>query len=121
MALSIGVVAADAPSLTGKWTGTIDVHDSGSGSTISTPVAATFTQSASGITGKIAREGDADEAAVTNAKLEGEKFYFEAGSGETAGSMKFNLKLSENHIEGEMKGAIDNQDIVGQVKLDRAK
>ena len=125
VALAIGLasMAAAAPSsagLTGKWSGTVDVHDTSSGSVISTPIEVHFEEPQPGvIAGKIGREGETDATAIRNGKLEGGRLSFEAASSETSGAMKFILLLEGDHLEGQMKGAVESQDIEGTVKLSR--
>ncbi len=108
--------------LAGKWSGTVEVHDSSSGSTISTPIEMQLEERQPGIiAGKIGREGDSEAVEIRNGKLNGDHVSFEAASGETSGPMKFDLVLSGDHLEGMMKGAIESQDIEGTVKLNRGK
>lgn len=116
--------AAQAASagLAGKWSGTVEVHDSSSGSTISTPIEIQLEERQPGIiAGKIGREGDSELVEIRNGKLAGDHVSFEAASGETSGAMKFDLVLSGDRLEGMMKGAIESQDIEGKVKLNRGK
>ncbi len=107
--------------ITGKWSGTISVQDEGSGTAVTTPVQVQFEQQAAALSGKIGRAQDTDVVPLTNAKLTGNTVYFEAASPETEGAMKFILTVTGDSMEGNMRGSIDNGDIVGKVKLTREK
>jgi hypothetical protein len=107
--------------LTGRWTGTIAVDDTGSGTTITTQVHIELQQQGDGVSGKIGRVEDSDVVPIKNARMEGDTLSFEAASEETTGPMKFSLKIAGDHMEGTMKGSIDSGDIKGKVKLTRDK
>jgi hypothetical protein len=114
-ALSLG---AD---LTGRWTGTIAVDDTASGTTITTQVHIELQQNSSGLSGKIGRIEDTEVVPIKNARMDGDMLVFEAASEETAGPMKFQLKIAGDRMEGTMKGSIDSGDISGKVRLTRDK
>ncbi len=121
-ALYFGFTMQAATSVAGKWAGSVDVHDSSSGSTISTPIQVEFKdRQEGGVSGKIGREGEPDAVEIRNGKIEGNHLTFEAASDETMGAMKFDLLLDGNHLEGQLRGAVEAQEILGKVKLDRAK
>ena len=107
--------------LTGRWTGTIAVDDTGSGTTITTQVRIEFQQQGDGVTGKIGRVEDSDAVPIKNVHMDGNTLSFEAASEETTGPMKFSLKIDGDRMEGTMKGSIDSGDINGKVKLTRDK
>jgi hypothetical protein len=107
--------------LTGRWTGTIAVDDTSSGTTITTQVHVDLQQKADGVSGKIGRMEDSDVVPIKNARMDGDTLSFEAASDETAGPMKFSLKIAGDQMEGTMKGSIDSGDINGKVKLTREK
>lgn len=107
--------------ISGKWAGAIEVGDSSSGSTVRTPVLAEFMQKSAGLSGKISRRGDDDHAAIRNGKIEGKKVMFECSSAETTTPMKFTLTLDGDRLVGEMKGSVDEGEIVGKVELTREK
>jgi hypothetical protein len=108
--------------LTGRWTGTIAVDDTGSGTTITTQVHIELQQKGDGgVSGKIGRVEDTEVVAIKNARMEGDTLSFEAASDETTGPMKFSLKIAGDSMEGTMKGSIDSGDINGKVKLTREK
>ena len=107
--------------LTGRWTGTIAVDDTGSGTTITTQVHVELQQQGDGLSGKIGRIEDSDVVPIKNARMEGDTLVFEAASDETTGPMKFSLKIAGDRMEGTMKGSIDSGDINGKVKLTREK
>jgi hypothetical protein len=106
---------------TGRWTGTIAVDDTGSGTTITTQVHIELQQQGDGVSGKIGRIEDTDVVPIKNARVEGDTLIFEAASDETTGPMKFSLKIAGDRMEGTMKGSIDSGDINGKVKLTREK
>jgi hypothetical protein len=117
-AFFIQALAAD---VSGRWTGTIAVRDEASGAIITTPVEIQFTQRDSAISGKIGRAKDADGVPIRNARIEGNRLYFEASSEETSGPCKFSLLIAGDSMEGDMTGAIDSEDITGKVKVTRLK
>ena len=116
--LAAALAAAD---VSGTWTGTIDVKDETSGTTISTPVKIRFDQKAAVISGKIGRAEDAEAVPIQNAKIEGNRISFEASSEETSGPCKFVLVVEGDRMEGNMKAAVDAQELNGKVKVTRAK
>ena len=107
--------------LSGRWTGTIAVDDTGSGTTITTQVQIEIQQKAEGLSGKIGRIEDQDVVPIKNARMDGDTLSFEAASDETTGPMKFSLKIAGDRMEGTMKGSIDSGNINGKVKLTREK
>ena len=114
--LTLPLAAAD---ITGKWSGTIEIADAGGGP-VHTTVRAEFAQKASAISGKMGRSGD-DDSPIRNGKVEGVAISFEVSSPETTRPMRFMLKLVGERLEGEMKGEIDDGEIVGKVTLSRDK
>jgi hypothetical protein len=102
--------------LSGKWAGTIDVEDSGS----STEVQVELVQKASTVTGKMGRAGSGEESTIRNGKIDGTKVSFETVSPQFSTPFKFTLTLVDDHLEGQMKGSVDEGEIVGKVKLSRA-
>jgi hypothetical protein len=114
--------ASAAEGVAGKWSGTVDVRDSSSGTVISTPIEVKLDEPQAGaVAGKIGRDGENDSVAIRDGKLDGDHLTFTAGSSETTGDMKFVLLLSGDRLEGQMKGAVESQEIEGKVKLNRTK
>jgi hypothetical protein len=107
--------------LTGRWTGTITVDDTGSGTTITTQVHVDLQQRPDGLSGKIGRVEDSELVPIKNVRIDGDTLMFEAASDETTGPMKFNLKIIGDQMEGTMNGSIDSGNIKGKVKLTRDK
>lgn len=118
LSFSALLTAAD---VSGHWTGTIDIEDQGSGTTISTPVRIDIDQQSAAISGKIGRPEDAQDVPIKNAHMEGNKIWFEAMSGETAGPVKFMLTVTGDLMEGDMKTSLDAQPLNGKVKVTRMK
>lgn len=116
--LAVSLAGAD---ISGIWSGTIEVPDMGSGTTVRTPVRAQFEQKQNEVSGKIGRREDDDQVKIRNGKVEGKKIFFVVSSEQTDGDMKFDLTLDGEHIQGEMKGAVDSGPIVGKVSLIREK
>ncbi len=108
------LVASD---ISGKWSGTIEIADTGSGP-MQTAVRAEFVQKAEAISGKIGRPGD-DDSVIRNGRIDAGQISFEVQSPETTRPMRFNLKLVGERLEGEMKGSVDEGEIVGKVTLSR--
>jgi len=108
--------------VTGKWTGKIEVVDPSGESKISTPVKAEFEQKAATLSGKIGRAEDQQIESIRNAKIEDKRLSFEVQSAEASATFKFSLVLvSDDQIEGEMKGAIEDGNISGKVILHKVK
>ncbi len=108
-----------ASDISGKWVGTIEVADDSSGTTINTPVRAEFQQKSNSLSGRIGRKEEDQSEAIRNGKVEGDKIRFEVISAETTGTVKFNLRLEGDRIEGQMQGALDSGPITGKVHLVR--
>jgi hypothetical protein len=108
-------LALSGSDLTGKWSGTIEIADEGA----TTPVSVQLVQKADVVSGKIGRTGGGEEESIRNGKVDGKKVSFEVNSAH--GLMKFALTLEEDRLEGEMKGTVDDGEIVGKVKLAREK
>ena len=116
---ALAIYGAD---VTGKWTGKIEVTDPTGENKFSTPVKAEFHQKEAAISGKIGRAEDQDNEPIRNAKLEDKRLSFEVQTPEATSPMKFSLVLlSDDHIEGEMKGALDVGNISGKVILHKVK
>jgi len=109
--------ALSASDLSGKWSGTIDIEDSGT----TVPIQVEFVQKSDVVSGKVGRTGAGDEADIRNGKVDGAKISFEVVSHETSGVFKWTLALVNDQLEGEMKGSTDDGEIVGKVKLSREK
>ena len=108
--------------ISGKWTGSVEITDPGSGEKISTPVKAEFTQKAAEVTGSIGREQDTEAETILQGKLDGKNLAFEVKPPEATSTMKFTLVVvSDDRIEGDMQGAIDVGKISGKVVLTRVK
>lgn len=118
--LAVFAIALYAADVTGRWTGTIDVHDTASGSIVTTPVQIQFEQKGDSLSGKVGRAEDRDTVDIKNGRIDGDRVTFEASSVETAGPMKFSLKLTGGKLEGDMKGSIEEGVISGHVKLEKA-
>ena len=108
--------------ISGKWTGSVEITDPSSGEKIDTPVKAQFDQKAEAISGKIGRVHDVDLEQIRNARLDGKTLVFEVQPPEATSPMMFHLVLvTDDRIEGDMKGAIDSGTISGKVTLTRAR
>jgi hypothetical protein len=119
LALAARLAAAD---ITGAWVGTVVVADPGNGEKISTPVKAQLEQKGGAISGKIGREHDQDLEQIRNGKLDGNTLTFEVQPEEATSPMVFTLTLvSDDRIEGGIKGAVDTGKISGTVLLTRVK
>ena len=108
--------------VTGKWTGKIEVVDPSGENKISTPVKAEFQQKSSAVSGKIGRAEDEQIETIQNARVEDKHLFFEVQTPEATAPIKFSLVLvTDDHIEGEMKGALDVGNISGKVVLNKVK
>jgi hypothetical protein len=110
-----------ADDISGRWTGTIEVADTASGTTIHTPVKAEFSQKDTLVSGSIGRTTDEGREAIRNGKVEGKRVSFEVLTPDTTGAMKFSLTAEGDRLEGVMKGAIETGPISGKVLLTRAQ
>ena len=124
---AIGVIILSALALygadvTGTWKGSIEVADPANGEKISTEVTARFDQKSNEVSGKIGRTQDDQPETIRNGKLDGKTLVFEVQPPEATAPMKFSLVLvSDDRIEGDMKGDIDAGSISGKVVLTRSK
>jgi hypothetical protein len=109
--------ALSASDVSGKWSGTIDIEDAGS----TIPIQVELVQKSDVVSGKVGRQGTADEGSIRNGRVDGTKVSFEVVSTETSGVFKWTLTLVNDQMEGEMKGSTDDGEIVGKVKLSREK
>ncbi|HTM47958.1 MAG TPA: hypothetical protein VL285_04740 [Bryobacteraceae bacterium] len=119
--LALAALIASGLDLSGKWTGTIVIHDSASGTKIETPVELNLEQKGGVLSGKISRESDPEKVEIRNPRIEGDRFSFEASSEETQSSMRFSLKVQGETMQGDMKGAASGNDIVAKVSFTRMK
>jgi hypothetical protein len=121
-ALPVLAVALYGADITGTWTGSIEVSDPSNGEKINTEVKAQFDQKANVLSGKIGRAQDEQPEMIRNGKIDGKTLVFEVQPPEATSPMKFSLVLvSDDRIEGDMKGAIDVGNIQGKVVLSRVK
>ncbi len=121
LVFTLALLAAQASNVSGRWAGLITIDDTASGTKIETPVELHLEQKNGIPSGKISRENDPDKVEIRNAKVEGDRFTFEAASMETSSSMRFSLKVLGEQMQGEMKGAADGNDIVAKVSFSRVK
>jgi len=112
--LALALSGAD---VSGKWSGTIDIEDSGT----TVPINVELVQKSGEVSGKVGRAGSGDEGTIRNGKVDGTKVSFEVVSAETSSPFKWTLMLANDQLEGEMKGSTDDGEIVGKVKLSREK
>ena len=119
--LILALLVAQAANMSGKWAGLIIIDDTASGTKIETPVELHLEQRNGVLSGKISRENDPDKVEIRNAKVEGDRFTFEAASVETSSSMRFTLQVRGEQMQGEMKGGADGNDIVAKVSFSRVK
>ena len=119
--VTLVMLASQASNLSGRWNGLIVIDDTASGTKIETPVELRLEQKDGGLSGKIGQKNNADQVEIRNAKVEGDRLTFEASSLETSGSMRFSLKVQSEHMEGEMKGVADGNEIAAKVSFSRAK
>jgi hypothetical protein len=109
-------LTAHAANLAGKWSGTIEINDSGG------KIVELYLEQKGGVlSGKIGRSNDPESVEIRNAKVEGDKVTFEASSIEASASMKFSLTVRGERMLGEMKGAAQGNDIVARVTFSRVK
>jgi len=73
-------LALSASDLSGKWSGTIDIEDSGS----TIPIQVELVQKSDVLSGKVGRTGTGDEGTIRNGKVDGTKVSFEVVSAETS-------------------------------------
>ena len=115
------MLAAQASNLSGKWNGQIVIDDTASGTKIETPVELRLEQKDGALSGKIGQKNDPNQVEIRNAKVEGDRLTFEASSLETSGSMRFSLRVQDEHMEGDMKGVAEGSEIVAKVSFSRVK
>ncbi len=110
-----------AADVTGSWSGTIDIKDEGSGTTITTAVKLQLTQQEGKLTGNIGRPEDAEVVTIKNATMDGNKLEFEATNGETSQPCKFTLVMDGDRMEGDMVTSLDSETLRGKVRIARKK
>ena len=95
--------------------------ESSGGTKIETPVDLRLEQKDGVLSGKIGQKNDPNQVEIRNAKVEGDRLTFEASSLETSGSIRFSLKVHDEHMEGDMKGVAEGSEIVAKVSFSRVK
>ena len=114
------LTAAWGANVAGTWEGVIEVEDTSSGTTVNTPVKAVLTDQDGSIHGSIGRREDESREQIRNARMDGNALRFDVVSSENAASVKFDLTLQGDRLEGTMTGKIDTGEIRGKVHLKRA-
>ena len=117
--ITLLVLTASAANLSGKWTGVIEVNDSGG--KIETPVELYLEQKAGTLSGKIGRTNNPESVEIRNAKVEGDKLTFDSSSIEASASMTFTLTIQGERMQGEMRGVAQGNEIVAKVTFSRVK
>ena len=117
--ITLLALAAHAGDIAGKWSGIIEVDDSGG--KIETPVDLYLEQKGGALTGKIGRRNDPESVEIRNARLEGDKVTFESSSTEASASMTFSLTVQGERMQGEMRGVAQGNEIVAKVSFSRVK
>jgi hypothetical protein len=112
-------LTAQAANLAGKWSGVIEIDDSGG--KIETPVELTLEQKAGAVSGKIGRRDNPETVEIRNAKIDGDKLTFQSSSTEASASMTFTLTVQGEEMRGEMRGVAQGNEIVAKVTFSRAK
>jgi hypothetical protein len=115
----LSALIASPTNLSGKWSGVIEIDDSGN--KIETPVDLYLDHKDGALSGKIGRANDPERVEIRNGAVQGDNVTFEASSEETSSSMKFFLTVQGEQMSGEMKGAVAGNDIVAKVSFSRAK
>lgn len=117
--LTLLALTAHAADIAGKWSGVIEIDDSGG--KIETPVELYLEQKAGALSGKIGRRNDPETVEIRNGKLEGDKVTFESSSTEASASMTFSLTVQGEQMRGEMRGVAQGNEIVAKVTFSRVK
>lgn len=118
--LGIGQLEAST-SLVGRWSGTVNVEDPGSGTTVTTPVQLVLEEKEGAVIGHITRSDENEDAPIHDAKLINGHFQFEVNSAETNGPVRFDLAISGDQMEGQMTASVDSDDLIGKVQVSRVK
>jgi hypothetical protein len=120
--LILSVLSLYAADVTGTWKGSVEVADPSNGEKISTEVTAHFEQKSNEVSGKIGRTQDDQPETIRNGKLDGKVLVFEVQPSEATAPLKFSLVMvSDDRIEGDIKGTLDAGSISGKVVLTRSK
>jgi hypothetical protein len=119
--VAMWMLTAQAGNVTGKWTGIIEINDTGGDAKHQTPVELHLEQKDGALSGKIGRENDPGPVEIRNARIEGDRVTFEASSDETSTPMKFLLTIRGERMQGEMKGAAHGAEIAAKVSFSRVK
>jgi hypothetical protein len=117
--LLISLLTLSAAEVSGKWTGSIQVKTS-SGEMMTVPLMAELHQKGQKLVGTVGRYAT-EKQAVQNGKVEGTKVSFEVTSADSGIPFKFALTLNDTHLDGEMKGQLEDGPISGKVALTRGE
>src|ERR1700694_5354250 len=111
--ITLLALTVSAANLAGKWTGSIEIDDSGG--KIETPVELYLEQKAGTLSGKIGRSNNPESVEIRNAKAEGNNLPFASSSAEASASMTFSLTIHGERMQGEMRGVAQGNEIVAKV------
>ena len=117
--ITLLALTASAANLAGKWSGIIEIDDSGG--KIETPVELYLEQKAGTLSGKIGRSNNPESVEIRNAKVDGDKLTFDSSSTEASASMTFSLTIQGERMQGEMRGVAQGNEIVAKVTFSRVK
>jgi len=117
--ITLLALTASAANLAGKWSGIIEIDDSGG--KIETPVELYLEQKAGALSGKIGRSNNPESVEIRNAKVDGDKLTFDTSSTEASASMTFTLTIQGERMQGEMRGVAQGNEIVAKVSFSRVK
>ena len=117
--LTLLALTASAANVAGKWSGIIEIDDSGG--KIETPVELYLEEKAGTLSGKIGRSNNPESVEIRNARVEGDKLTFDSSSTEASASMTFSLTIHGERMQGEMRGVAQGSEIVAKVSFSRVK
>jgi len=120
--LPLFALALYGADVSGKWTGSVVLADPTGGEQMNISVKAEFAQTGNAVTGTIGRAEDATGETIQKGKLDGKTLDFEAQPPEGSAPFQFHLVLTaDDHLEGEVKGAVDVGNVTGKVVLTKVK
>ncbi len=119
LCLLVSVLLTAGATISGKWGGNADVKLP-SGESRSYPLELQVTQKGAEVSGTIGT-GEGDGMEIQNGKFEGSRLSFEVTPPEAGSSVKFELDLNGDRLDGQLRGEADGGAVTGKIALTRAK
>lgn len=116
--LLAGALLVTAADVSGTWTGSAELKLADD-TLMTYPLKLELTQKGEEVSGTIGR-GEGERIAIQKGKFEGSRFSFEVKPPDADSTVKFDLELDGNRLDGSLKGVVDGGPLAGKVALSRA-